>query len=101
MASVFDPLGLYFFFTLRMRILLKMIWTGHGQSWEQKLLDEDEEVFRERHKELPEIKEKITFALNILKLIPTFSHMHRWKQCVFFHIPERNPNMVWKMTLLL
>ena len=34
-ASVFDPLGIFAPFTMRMRILLKTIWAKSGQNWDE------------------------------------------------------------------
>ena len=41
-ASVFDPLGLFALFTMRMRVLLKIIWAKTGQQWDQEIENEDQ-----------------------------------------------------------
>ena len=41
-SSVFDPLGLFSPFTVRMRLLIKGNWKKHGQSWDEELSPEDE-----------------------------------------------------------
>ena len=46
-SSVFDPLGLFSPFTVRMRLLLKGIWKKHGQSWDEQVSPEDEIAFKE------------------------------------------------------
>ena len=49
-TSVFDPLGLFALFTglfalftMRMRVLLKIIWAKTGQQWDQEIENEDQE----------------------------------------------------------
>ena len=42
-ASVFDPLGLFAPFTMRMRILLKTVWAKSGQQWDDKIEVEDQQ----------------------------------------------------------
>ena len=44
-ASVFDPLGLFAPFTMRMRMLLKTIWAKTGQQWDQEIDIDDQTVF--------------------------------------------------------
>ena len=44
-SSVFDPMGFFATFTMRMRMLLKSIWIHHGQSWDEKLNEEDKQIF--------------------------------------------------------
>ena len=39
--SLFDPMGIFAPFTMRMRMLLKSIWIHHGQSWDERLNEED------------------------------------------------------------
>ena len=46
-SSVFDPLGLFSPFTVRMRLLLKGLRKKHGQSWHQELSPEDEIAFKD------------------------------------------------------
>ena len=55
-ASVFDPLGLFAPFTMRMRILLKTIWAKSGQQWDDKSEEEDAQQFLDWVKELAELK---------------------------------------------
>ena len=54
-ASVFDPLGLFAPFTMRMRVLLKTIWAKSGQQWDDKI-DTEEQQFLDWVKELAELK---------------------------------------------
>ena len=56
-ASVFDPLGLFFPFTVRMRMLLKGIWKKHGQLWDKDLFTEDKIAFKGWASELNQMKE--------------------------------------------
>ena len=56
-SSVFDPLGLFSPFTVRMRLLLKGIWKKHGQSWVEKLSPEDEIAFKDWASELSHMNE--------------------------------------------
>ena len=44
-ASVFDPLGLFAPYTMRMRMLLKTIWAKTGQQWDQEIDLDDQAVF--------------------------------------------------------
>ena len=44
-ASVFDPLGLFAPYTMRMRMLLKFIWAKTGLKWDQEIDNDDEAVF--------------------------------------------------------
>ena len=55
-ASVFDPLGLFAPFTMKMRVLLKTIWAKIGQQWDDKIEEEDERQFLDWVKELAELK---------------------------------------------
>ena len=66
-SSVFDPLGLFFPFTVWMRLLLKGIWKKHGQAWDEELSPEDEIAFKDWASELSHmnemaIKRKYIFA---------------------------------------
>ena len=44
-SSVFDPMGIFAPFTTRLRMLLKSIWIHHGQSWDERLNEEDKQIF--------------------------------------------------------
>ena len=44
-ASVFDPLGLFAPYTMRMRMLLKTIWAKTGHQWDPEIDDNDQAVF--------------------------------------------------------
>ena len=57
-SSVFDPLGIFAPFTMRMRILLKSIWIRHGQSWDENLNDEDRIIFMDWVKEMQTIQQR-------------------------------------------
>ena len=54
--SVFDPMGIFAPFTMRMRMLLKSIWIRFGQSWDEKIVDDDKQVFLDWVTELQTIK---------------------------------------------
>ena len=56
-SSVFDPLGLFSPFTMRMRLLLKGIWKKHGQLWDEQLSPEDEIAFKDSASELSHMNE--------------------------------------------
>ena len=56
-SSVFDPLGLFSPFTVRMRLLLKGIWKKHGQSWDEQVSPEDEIAFKDWASELSHMNE--------------------------------------------
>ena len=56
-SSVFDPLGLFSPFTMRMRLLLKGVWKRHGQSWDEELSPEVEIEFKDWASELCHINE--------------------------------------------
>ena len=54
---MFDPLGLFSTFTVKMRFLLKGIWKIHGQSWDEELSPEDEIAFKDWASELNHMNE--------------------------------------------
>ena len=56
-SSVFDPLGLFSPFTVRMRLFLKGIWKKHGQSWDEQVSPEDEIAFKDWASELNHVNE--------------------------------------------
>ena len=56
-SSVFDPLGLFSPFTVRMRLLLKGVWKKHGQSWDEELSPEDKIAFKDWASELSHMNE--------------------------------------------
>ena len=45
-TSMFDPLGLFSFFTVKMRLVLKGSWKNYGQSWVEELSQEFEIFFK-------------------------------------------------------
>ena len=55
-SSVFDPMGIFAPFTMRMRMLLESIWIRFGQSWDEKFADNDEQVFLDWVTEMQSIK---------------------------------------------
>ena len=63
LSSAFDPLGLFFSFTVSMRLLLKGIWKKQGQSWDEELPPEDEKAFKDWASELSHTKE-LSFKRN-------------------------------------
>ena len=56
-SSVFDPLGLFSPFTVRMILLLKGMWKKHGQSWDEELSPEDGIAFKDWASELNHMNE--------------------------------------------
>ena len=56
-SSVFDPLGLFSPFTVRMILLLKGIWKKHGQSWDEELSPEDGIAFNDWASQLNHMNE--------------------------------------------
>ena len=58
-SSVFDPMGIFAPFTMRMRMLLKGIWIRFGQSWDERIDAEDKKTFIEWVTEKQWVTEKI------------------------------------------
>ena len=56
-SLVFDPMGIFAPFTMRMRMLLKSIWIRFGQSWDENINEEDKRTFLEWVKEMQAIKQ--------------------------------------------
>ena len=56
-SSVFDPMGIFAPFTMRMRMLLKSICIQFGQTWDEKIADEDKVFFMEWVNEMQTIKD--------------------------------------------
>ena len=56
-SSVFDPMCIFAPFTMRMRMLLKSIWIHHGQSWDERLNEEDKQIFKDWINEMQTIRE--------------------------------------------
>ena len=56
-SSMFDPLGLFSTFTMKMILLLKGIWKRHGQSWDGELSQEYEIAFKDWVSELNHMNE--------------------------------------------
>ena len=56
-SSVFDPMGIFAPFTMRIRILLESIWIHHGQSWDERLNEEDKQIFMDWINEMQTIRE--------------------------------------------
>ena len=56
-SSVFDPISTLAPFTMRMRMLLKSIWIHHGQSWDERLNEEDKQIFMDWINEMLMIRE--------------------------------------------
>ena len=52
-SSVFDPIGLFAPFSVRMRRLRKGIWTKDGQHWDNEVEPGDEAVFLKWKEQLP------------------------------------------------
>ena len=53
--SVFDPMGHFAPLTERMRMLLKNNWIRFGQSWEEKIADDDKQFLVDCVKEMQTI----------------------------------------------
>ena len=58
-SSIFDSMGMFAPFTMRMRMLLKNIWIHHGQSWDERLNEEDKQIFMVRIIEMQTIRETL------------------------------------------
>ena len=58
-SSVFDPMGIFAPFTMRMRMQLKSIWIHHGQSWDERLNEEDKQIFMDWINEMQTIWEAL------------------------------------------
>ena len=56
-SSVFDPMCIFAPFTMRMRMLLKSIWIHHGQSWDERLNEEDKHILMDRINDMQMIRE--------------------------------------------
>ena len=56
-SSVFDPMGIFAPFTMSMRMLLKSIWIHHGQSCDERLNEEDKQIFMDWINEMQMIRE--------------------------------------------
>ena len=56
-SSVFDPMCIFAPFTMRMRMLLKSIWIHHGQSRNERLNEEDKQIFMDWINEMQMIRE--------------------------------------------
>ena len=56
-ASVFDPLGVFAPFTMRMRILLKTTWAKCGQLWDEMIAEDNKSSFLQWVSELQQLKE--------------------------------------------
>ena len=57
LSSVFDPMGIFAPFTMRMRMLLKSIWIHHGQSWDERWNEENKQILMDWIKEMQMIRE--------------------------------------------
>ena len=66
-SSVFDTLGLFSPFTVRMRLLLKGIWKKHGQSWDEESSPDDEIAFKDWASGLSHMNEIAIKRNNLLK----------------------------------
>ena len=100
-SSVFDPMGIFAPFTMRMRMLLKSIWIRFGQSWDENISEEDKRIFFEWVQEMQTIKQT---SLSLFPISPRtcsyiFSVMPLWKQCALLHIFEENSKMASKCPL--
>ena len=62
-SAVFDPLGICSHFTIRLRFLLKSIWTAMGRAWDKDLSVEHSKLFSNWCSELREIR---TMSINRL-----------------------------------
>ncbi|XP_075243928.1 uncharacterized protein LOC142338177 [Convolutriloba macropyga] len=59
-SSVFDPIGLFALFSVRMRRLLKNIWTKNGQHWDNKVEPGEEAEFLKWKEQLPISRANVT-----------------------------------------
>ena len=76
-TSVFDPLGLFSSFTLRMRMLLKEICKKHGQSWDEEESPSMNQKKRVVHKAGIASKKGTCSATNFTTVVSTKNKRHR------------------------
>ena len=74
-ASVFDPMRFFAPFTMRIRMLLKSVWIHHGQSWDERLNEEDKQIFMHRISEIQLIRET-SLPRRYFSAIPQNVHLH-------------------------
>ena len=74
-SSVFDPLGIFAPFTMRMRMLLKSIWIHHGQPWDERLNEEDKQIFMDWINETQTISDT-SFPRRYFSAIPQNVQLH-------------------------
>ena len=91
-SAVFDPLGIVSLFTIRMRLLLKSIWTENGQSWDKELNEENRHEFQTWASEMIHVNQMVlkrTYfesGVNKIDLIYISSQTLRLKQCAWLLI---------------
>ena len=102
-SSVIDPMCIFASFTMRMRMLLKIIWIHHGQSWDEGLNEEDKQILLDWINEMQMIRET---SLPKRYFLPfhrvyscIYSAMHHWKQFVLFLIFEQKLMLATKCRL--
>ena len=58
-SSVFEPMGIFAPFTMRMKMVLKSNWVDHGQSWDERLNEEDKQIFMDWINKMQMIRETL------------------------------------------
>ena len=58
-SAVFDPLGIVYPFTIRMRLLLKSIWKENGLSWDEELNEGNRHEFKKRASEMIHVNQMV------------------------------------------
>ena len=93
-SSVFDSIGVFAPFSVRMRRLLKNIWTKNGQDWDNKVEPGEEAEFLKWKEQLPIVAETsidrryfntYRTKLNFICLLT-----HLWTRCLQWPICVRN-----------
>ena len=89
-SSVFDPLGVFAPFTMRIQILLKNNWKCNGQEWDKKLSEEETKLSKKGLKNYTKLeillctksmllRERTTSTTCLLRRLPTcnvYSSIH-------------------------
>ena len=74
-SSVFDPIGIFAPFSVRMRRLLKKIWTKNGQHWDNKVEPGEEAEFLKWKEQLP-IVAKTRFVRRYSNILENKIELH-------------------------
>ncbi|XP_075250897.1 uncharacterized protein LOC142343096 [Convolutriloba macropyga] len=78
-SSVFDPIGIFAPFSVRMRRLLKKIWTKNGQHWDNKVEPGEEAEFLKWKEQLPIVAKTSGISAFATKIIFMRLGFRNWK----------------------